>query len=446
MKTLIAIKEQYHTWVHEAFPAMHPLLLPLCNKPFIEYLIDFAILAGSREVRLLSDGQLTEVEEHCGTGSRWGIELSYANLHPADDQQQLLDKNRKFCGGGRTMILTGYNFISYNKQKSYLDLATIATDTPIASCPGGTITLKGPPESGASEKSPLAPFSITPLDSVQSYFRISMETLQTGSSRYVLPGYGSEPDCSIGKNVIISKTAQIRKPVSIGDNVQILPKTIIGPSAIIGSNVVIDNGCSVSGSIIIDNTYIGENLEIDMRIAAGNTLIDPTSGVSLTMEDPHLLVGIKTWATTAILKRKTIHALAATILLVLQFIPFILLFPLLKLQGKWKDDPYMQETGLAGALAVAISLDRFPLLLKVITGKLDIIGSSSRSTCAGKHSYPDSGPLSRLAVFSYAEAEDWPVNGSDAAIVERFHAVHSTPIKDIGMTIKALINRLTKGR
>lgn len=442
MKTLISIKEQEHAWVHEDFPSIHPLLLPLCNKPFIEYLIDFAVLAGSREIRLLSDGQLAEVEEYCCTGTRWGVELTYANLHPADGLQQLLDKNRKFCGGGRTMILNGYNFISYSKQHSYLALATVATDTPISSCPGKTIILTGPPEPGASEESSLAPFQVTPLDSVQSYFRISMETLETGSSRYVLPGYGNEPGCSIGRNVVIAKTAEIHKPVSIGNNVQILPETIIGPSAIIGSNVIVDNGCSVSGSVIIDNTYIGENLEIERRIAAGNTLIDPESGVSLAMEDPHLLVGIKTWSTAAILQRKTVHAILATMLLLLQFIPFILLYPLLKLQGKWKDGTNMQDSGLAGTLASAISLDRFPLLLKVIAGKLDIIGNSPKGVCAGKQTYPDSEPRCRLAVFSYAEAEDWPVNGGDAAIVERFHAIHSTPIKDIGMTIKALINRI----
>ncbi len=145
MKTLIAIKEQHQSWVRDAFPNMHPLLLPLCNKPFIEYLIDFAILAGSREIRLLSDGSLMEIEEICQTGSRWGVELTYANIRPEDGERELLHKNRKFCNGSRTMILNGYTFIDYDKRLDYRVLANHSATGPIASCSTGSIAFAGPP-------------------------------------------------------------------------------------------------------------------------------------------------------------------------------------------------------------------------------------------------------------------------------------------------------------
>lgn len=430
MKTLIAIKEQHHSWVRDAFPNMHPLLLPLCNKPFIEYLIDFAILADSREIRLLSDGSLMEIEEICQTGSRWGVELTYANIRPEDGERELLHKNRKFCNDCRTMILSGYTFIDYDKRLDYRVLANHLATGPIASCSTGSIAFAGPPEPAADDN-PLPALRITPLDSLRSCYHIAMQILETGAERYVLPGYGSEPGCAIGRNVAIAKTAEIRKPVSIGNNVQLLPGTIIGPMAVIGSNVIIDKGSSISGSIIFDNTYIGEQLEIEGRIASGNTLIDPESGASVAMEDPHLLTGIHSATNSATLLRKTIHALAAAILILLQAIPVIILYPLLRLQGKWKNGPITQQTGLAETLAAKLSLERFPLLPKVLLGQLAIIGSAPRSNSPG----------CRPAVFSYAEAEDWPVTGSDAAIVERYHAVHSTPFNDIGMTIKALINR-----
>jgi NDP-sugar pyrophosphorylase family protein len=436
MKTLIAIKEQQHSWVSDAFPNLHPLLLPLCNKPFIEYLIDFAILAGCREIRLLSDGTLSEIEEICQTGSRWGIELTYANLRPEDGEQELINKNRKFCADSRTMIISGYAFIDYDKRLDYRGLAHLPANGPIASCPAGSITLAGPPEPATADATPVPNLNITPIDSIRSCFSITMQTLETGADRYVLPDYGSEPGCAIGRNVAIAKTVEIRKPVSIGNNVQLLPGTIIGPMAVIGSNIIIDKGSAISGSIIHDNTYIGEQLEIEGRVASGDTLIDPESGTSLTMEDPHLLAGIRGATNATTLLRKTIHALAAAILILLQALPIIILYPLLKLQGKWKNEPETQQTGQAETLAAKLSLDRFPLLPKVLIGRLAIIGSAPRENCAANKN-----PGCRPAVFSYAEAEDWPVTGSDAAIVERYHAVHSTPLNDIGMTIKALINR-----
>ena len=458
MKTLFTIREQDYAWAQQAFPSTHPLLLPLCNKPFAEFLIDFAILAGSTEIRLCSDGPLGEVEKYCENGSRWGIQITYANIQSEDTPQAILDKNRRFCGNERIMVIAGFNFIHYDKQHSYANLMSSMPAGTCTSCSGGSITLTGNPEAPA-QNGPEIPLSLIPIGDVASYYRLSMETLETGSSRYVLPGYGNEPGCAIGRNVIISKTTEIRKPVSIGNNVQLLSGTVIGPSAIIGSNVIIDTESTVTASVILDNTYIGEHLEISGRIASENLLVDPESGASIALEDTHFMTGIKTSGTSGSLKRTAIHALVATLLVVVLIIPFLLLYTILNIRGRWKKGtttchagnsgktislPSVKilKTGLLTELAMALSLDRFPQLFMVLNGQLAIIGSTPfdvsaeiRELTAGNSGY-------RPAVFSYAEAEDWPVNGSDCAIVERFHIVHSTPFKDIGMTFKALFNRL----
>lgn len=458
MKTLIAIREREYEWAHKAFPSIHPLLLPLCNKPFAEFLIDFAILAGSTEIRLLSDGPLGQVEDYCENGSRWGVQLSYANLQAEDSLQNLLDKNRKFCGNDRVMIINGFNFISYDKQQGCSEIINLLPAGTCATCPGGTITISGDPETPAGNLPPL-PLTLISLDGMESYYRLSMETLETGAARYVLPGYGNEPGCAIGRNVMISKSAEIIKPVSIGNNVQILAGAVIGPNAIIGSNVIIDRESKVKGGVILDNTYIGEHLEINGRIASGNTLVDPGSGVSIAMEDPHLLTGIKSGGKSGSTGRIAVHVIAAAILIALQLIPFLLLFPLLKLQGRWKSVSTIYHDGDHGktfslpkteitgtgplvSLASSLSLDRLPLLVRVFTGQLAIIGSTPLPVSGETLTLPIGNPGYRPAVFSYAEAEEWPVEGGDAAIVERFHIVHSTPIKDIGMTFKALLNRL----
>jgi NDP-sugar pyrophosphorylase family protein len=458
MKTLLAIREREYEWVNQTFPSIHPLLLPICNKPFTEFLIDFAILAGSTEVRLLSDGPLAEVKEYCENGSRWGVQLSYATLQADDSLKDLLDKNRRFCGEDRIMIISGFCFINYDKQRGYASIMSQMPAGTCVSCPGGSIILAGNQET-LSRNPPEIPLSLLPLDEIGSYFRISMETLENGSARYVLPGYGNEPECAIGRNVIISKTAEIIKPVSIGNNVQILSGAIIGPACIIGSNVIIDKESSVKKGVILDNTYIGEHLEVKGRIASGNMLIDPRSSASIAMEDPHLLSGIKAAGKSGTAGRKTVHAIAAAILITMQLIPFLLLFPLLKLQGRWCSGtttchadssgktftlPTAEITGNspAGSLAAAISLDRLPLLLRVIIGQLTIIGSSPIPASGETGDKPSAKSGYRPAVFSYAEAEDWPVNSSDAAIVERYYTIHSTPLNDIGLTMKALLNKL----
>ena len=459
MKTLIIIREQEYEWLHPVFPGIHPLLIPICNKPYIEFLIDFAILAGSGAMRIVSDGPISDIEEYCDNGNRWGISLSYASILSSDDLRAVIEKNQRYCSEERVMIINGFVFIGYDKHNSYKTLFSSLPEGDFLTCSHGSISLTGAP-SQAQNPIVSLPLSLVGLDSIHVYYHLCTDILNDVASPYVLPGYSNEEGCHIGRNVVISKSAEIKKPVIIGNNVQILADSVIGPGAVIGSDVIIDRESTVTGSIVLDNTYIGEHLEVINRIAAGNILIEPESGVSIAMEDPHLFTGTKKSGSATPLVLSLVHSLEAILLIALQLIPFLLLSSLLSIQGKWKTSKTSYYTAVAGkiltlttvaierkgvlsTIAAALSLDRFILLFSVLRGQLAIIGSypivanaDTSRTLNGMESWY------RAGVFSYAEAEDWPASGGDKAIVERYFAVHGNPLLDIAMTVKALLNRI----
>ena len=458
MKTLIIIREREYEWLYQVFPDPHPLLIPICNKPFIEFLIDFSILAGSEAIRFVSDGSLRDVEHYCEQGSRWGVQISYASMQVSDDLTTVTEKNRRYCSDARVLIISGFIFIRYDKQNDYKALFTSLPPGEFRSCNLGSLTLTGTQAIAENAPGPV-PLSLVGLENIGVYYQLCNEILSGGSLPYVLPGYSNETDCHIGRNVVMSKSCEIRKPVIIGNNVQILAGTVIGPEAIIGNNVIIDRESTVSRSIVLDNTYIGEHLDLNNRIAAGNILVEPESGAAITMDDPHLLTGMRTRGKTGAFLDSLVHILMAGLLILLQLIPFLLLLPILKLQNKWKKSRNTYYTSTSGKtvtlstaaiersgplsfLASALSLDRFPLLFRVLSGELALIASQPLAATPGSRA-----TLSRMTgyqagVFSYAEAEDWPVNGSDTAIVERFYATHGNPLLDITMTLKALFNRI----
>lgn len=457
MKTLIVIREQEYGWLRDIFPDVHPLLVPICNKPFIEFFIDFSIFTGSEAIRIVSDGHLGEVERYCENGSRWGVAISYGNMQSADELPTVIDKNRRFCMDGRVVIISGFFFIHYDKKSNYASLFASLPPGELLSCCRGSISLTGTPtvETNTTETTP---FSLTPLDSVGKYYRLSMEILKNGLTNYVIPGYSSESDCYIGRNVVIPKSAEIKKPVIIGNNVQIMANAVIDTNSVIGSNIIIDRESLISGSIVMDNTYIGEHLEVQNKIAAGNLLIDPESGTSIVMEDPHLLTGMTHSRATGTPLQRMVHTLAATLLIILLLLPYVLLRPILGVQSKWKSRREEYYTGLPGktltlikatidcsgplgALAKALSLDRFTMLFRVLSGEVALIGSQPVLIDPALQVVPNSTAGYRPGVFSYAEAEDWPEIGSDTEIVEHYYAVHSNPLKDIAMTQKAFFNR-----
>jgi hypothetical protein len=458
MKTIIISRELDYTWMRNIFPDRHPLLVPLCNKPFIEFLIDFSILAGSSGIRIMSDDVISDVENYCEKGSRWGIDITYANMLPTDSTQKILDKNSKFCSDERIMLINSLLFVHYDRRRNYSSFFASIPAGEVHACSNGNLSLTGiASPSDNIEAAP--PLSLTVLDSIGQYYALANEILHHRLTHYVLPGYNNEAECYIGRNVVIQKSANIIKPVIIGNNVQIFAGSVIGPGAIIGNNVIIDRESTVSESIVMDNTFIGEQLDVDRKIAAGNLLIDPVSGYSLAMEDPHLLSGINQQAPSGSFMKRLVHGLMACSLIIILLLPYLLLKPLLDRLGFWKTDKMIihsakpgekvtltissiRKKGLLGCIAIFLSLDRFIWLFKVLSGHLAIIGSRPVSLTRDISGRQSSAARSIPGVFSYAEAEDWPKNEIDSDIVDHYYAVHSNFIKDISMTQKALFNRI----
>jgi len=119
MKTLIVVKESEYAWLRDLFPTRHPLLAPVCNKPLLSYWVDFAIHGGSREIRLVSDGSLKEVESWFGDGIPWGVNMSYAPIRATDELEDVLKKNNRFVANTRLLIMQGFFFPHYNKNNNY---------------------------------------------------------------------------------------------------------------------------------------------------------------------------------------------------------------------------------------------------------------------------------------------------------------------------------------
>ena len=68
-------------------------------------------------------------------------------------------------------------------------------------------------------------------------------------------------------------SSRIVPPVSIGENVEIGKDSIIGPYVSIGNNCIIHNGCILNNSILWDNITITENSKIEKSIVCNQRSI-----------------------------------------------------------------------------------------------------------------------------------------------------------------------------
>lgn len=321
MNACLYVGYQDNEWVWEIFPGKSPAEMPIVGKSWARHAIDMCSLLKVSDIFITDCFFYPELTQRLGDGSFWSSKLHHLPCTDALNPARLFEQHE----GGipddeELLIFWGQVLPDLPSIDELFNELQPVDPGPDEALPSGIYLRK-------DGKLHRCVCPLHRMDSPKSYFDLNMKMLNHPGI-YNLPGFSDEKDFCIGANVITLFGSDLKPPLVIQDSSAIGRSTVLDGDVIIGSHVLVDDFTYLKRAVILNNTYIGRNMQIVDKIVSDRTVIDIRTGAHVELSDEFMVGNIR--RRTVIDRYKVTEFILALLLLILLLPSWLLALPLRK--------------------------------------------------------------------------------------------------------------------
>ncbi|MGI0116031.1 sugar phosphate nucleotidyltransferase [Zooshikella sp. RANM57] len=275
-----------------------PAMLPVLGKPVLEHCLEELNLNNVKEVFLVINSNQEIIKNHFQSGLRWSLNINYIEQHINDSPDKIKDElsevlNFPFIVArgdivrgthewnlSNEVVSTAYT----NLNNKFLGLIKVYSKDCSIDCIGWPLTHPKQINTEAINCT-LENFLI---DSPSSYHQLVLNE-STNIKSLIPSGIKQSFNLITGKRSLIQLNSLMRGKAFVGDHSYIDKGAQLIGHVSIGNDCFIDRGAKIINSIILDDTYVGADVEIMNAIVFQNKVIRVDLAINSVIRDSFIL-------------------------------------------------------------------------------------------------------------------------------------------------------------
>ncbi len=241
-------------------------MLPIGGKPVIEHLLENVSTVPHARMTLVASRGVNALRQFVGSGERWGLDIDLMSSRP-NEPVSSLKRRQPSLFNGKTLIVSADRLYTENlaEQDAVLALLDSADDTP-----HGAHVIGEPAYT---------------IENHKQFLELNLQAASGAIEQVNLRGRERGLGLTTGYRTQVDPRSVRLGQTHAGNHCRVDKSAQMHGTVVLNSSVVIDRNTHVEDSVVLENTYVGEHLNLKRCVISGRYIIRVDDNVVVKLAD-----------------------------------------------------------------------------------------------------------------------------------------------------------------